>query len=75
MIRALARDGAGVGMMPRFIAAPYVSLGELEDVELGEPASLRATLYILYPSSGQVPRKVTAFRDFLIEWLTKTPFA
>ena len=75
VMRALARAGAGIGMMPSFIAAPSVSLGELEDVELGEPASLRATLYILYPSSGQVPRKVTAFRDFLIDWLSKSPFA
>ena len=74
VIRALARAGAGIGMMPAFIGAPYVSQGLLEDLELGEPASLRASLYLLYPSSGQVPRKVTAFRDFLVDWLTKSPF-
>ena len=32
-------------------------------------------LYIAYPSSGQVPRKVTAFRDFFVESMTKSPFA
>jgi DNA-binding transcriptional LysR family regulator len=74
VIRALAREGAGVGMMPPFVGAPYVSQGLLEELEL-DTRDLRASLYIAYPSSGQVPRKVTAFRDFFIEWLTKSPFA
>ncbi len=75
VMRALARDGAGVGLMPSFIGAPYVSEGLLEDLELDKPAALRAGLYIVYPSSGQVSRKVAAFRDFLIEWLSKSPFS
>ena len=37
VIRALARDGAGVGMMPRFIGTPYVNEGLLEDTELAAP--------------------------------------
>jgi DNA-binding transcriptional LysR family regulator len=73
VIRALARDGAGVGMMPRFIGTPYVNEGLLEDVRLAEPASLRAGLYLVWPSSGQVPRKVVAFREFFVEWLRKAP--
>ena len=73
VIRARARDGAGVGMMPRFIGTPYVNEGLLEDMELAEPASLRAGLYLVWPSSGQVPRKVVAFRDFFVEWLRKAP--
>jgi DNA-binding transcriptional LysR family regulator len=73
VIRALARDGAGVGMMPRFVGTPYVNEGLLEDVGLAEPASLRAGLYLVWPSSGQVPRKVVAFREFFVEWLRKAP--
>lgn len=72
-IRALARDGAGIGMMPRFIGAQYVNEGLLEDVALPQPAGLRAGMYLIYPSSGQVPRKVAAFRDFFIDWLKKSP--
>ena len=74
VIRALARAGAGIGMMPPFVGAPYVSQGLLEDLELDTPG-LRAGLYIAYPSSGQVPRKVTAFRDFFVESMAKSPFA
>ena len=42
-------------------------------MQLPEPASLRASLYLVWPSSGQVPRKVVAFRDFFVEWLKKAP--
>ena len=74
VIRVLARAGAGIGMMPPFVGAPYVSQGLLEDLGLDTPG-LRAGLYIAYPSSGQVPRKVTAFRDFFVESMAKLPFA
>jgi DNA-binding transcriptional LysR family regulator len=62
-------------MMPRFVGTPHVNDGSLEDVGLAEPPGLRAGLYIVYPSSGQIPRKVTAFRDFLVDWANKSPFA
>ena len=73
VIRALARDNAGVGMMPRFIGTPYVTEGLLEDTGLAAPAGLRAGLYLVWPSSGQVPRKVVAFREFFVDWLKKAP--
>jgi DNA-binding transcriptional LysR family regulator len=73
VIRALAAAGAGIGMMPRFIGTPHVAEGLLEDLELDAPSALRAGLYLMWPSSGQVPRKVVAFRDFFTEWLRKTP--
>jgi hypothetical protein len=34
---------------------------------------MTAIYVLLYSSSGQVPRKVTAFRDFVIERLKKAP--
>jgi len=72
MIRALASAGAGIGMMPRFIGAPHVKEGLLEDLQLAAPG-VRAGLYLVWPSSGQVPRKVVAFREFFVDWLNKTP--
>ena len=57
---------AGIGGLPTFIAAPHLATGALvrvlEKLRLGKPGGM----YFLYPSSGQVPRKVTALRDFLL---------
>jgi DNA-binding transcriptional LysR family regulator len=71
-MRELASQGAGITFLPNYLAAPYVRSGKLEHVLLTGP-SLNVPLFMLYPSRGQVARKVTAFRDFLIEWLRKTP--
>jgi len=73
LIRNLAQEGAGIGMLPHFVAAPYVRDGLLHEVLLGDWPDWHGALFLVYPSSGQVPRKVTAFRDFLFEWLRNTP--
>jgi DNA-binding transcriptional LysR family regulator len=67
-IRELARAGAGVAFLPDYLAAPYVRAGTLVRVDVPHKG-LTSQIVLLYPSSGQVPRKVTAFRDFLVEWL------
>lgn len=69
MARDLARDGVGIVMLPSFIAREYVRDGLLEEVPLSDAAVLRGDLVMLYPSSGQLPRKVSSFRDFLVEAL------
>ncbi len=67
--RSLAREGAGVCLLPAFAAAPYVRDGWLEAVPLApEPNAVKSDLALLYPSSGQVPRKVTAFCEFVLDW-------
>jgi len=66
-IRDLTRGGAGIAALSRFIAAPYVRDGLLEELTFADQPRWSGTLFIVYPSSGQVPRKITAFRDFLIE--------
>ena len=71
-MRELAREGAGVVFLPDYLATPYVQSGALERVDLASKG-LTAQILLLYPSSGQVPRKVTAFRDFLIEYLASSP--
>jgi DNA-binding transcriptional LysR family regulator len=71
-MRELASEGAGVTFLPNYFAAPYVRSGKLEQLPLAKPV-LTVPLYMVYPSRGQVSRKVIAFRDFLSEWLQKAP--
>jgi DNA-binding transcriptional LysR family regulator len=75
LARDLVREGAGIGYLPGFLAAPYVSDGLVESVPLVDAPRETGSFFLVYPSSGQVPRKVTAFRDFLLERLKKTPLA
>jgi len=73
-LRNLVSEGAGIGLLPSFVAERYVAEGRLQAVALPSPLGA-ATLAIVYPSSGQVPRKVIAFRDFVIERLKARPLA
>lgn len=58
--------------MPRFVADSYVVEGRLKATALAHAMS-SANLTIVYPSSGQVPRKVAAFRDFVVARLKTRP--
>lgn len=69
LARDLMRDGVGVGILPGFVARTYVREGLLEEVAVSGAAALGGELVMLYPSSGQTPKKVTAFRDFLVDAL------
>ena len=71
--REVLRQGAGIGCLPAFVAEPAVRAGELVQVLQKQKLAASAGFVILYPSSGQVPKKVTAFRDFLIESLKTRP--
>jgi DNA-binding transcriptional LysR family regulator len=67
MTRSLVREGVGVGIMPSFLANPDVAAGTLVPVTLQEGGAVSGSLFFVYPSSGQVPRKTIAFRDFLLD--------
>ncbi|MDX2009224.1 MAG: LysR substrate-binding domain-containing protein [Myxococcaceae bacterium] len=69
LARDLLRDGVGVGVLPTFVARAYVREGLLEEVSVTGLPAMGGELVMLYPSSGQTPRKVTAFRDVLVEAL------
>lgn len=60
--------GAGIGLLPGLMARPHLATGALVPVlpklEMGA-----GWMYFVYPSSGQVPRKLSAFRDFLVNAL------
>jgi DNA-binding transcriptional LysR family regulator len=71
-MRELASEGGGVTFLPNYFAAPYVRSGRLEQVTIAN-RTLTVPLYVVYPSRGQVSRKVIAFRNFLTEWIRKAP--
>jgi DNA-binding transcriptional LysR family regulator len=73
-VREAARAGAGIGAMPLHHAEAALAAGELVRV-LGPVTLPGAGLYLVYPSSKNIPRKVTAFRDFLLDWLRTHPLA
>jgi DNA-binding transcriptional LysR family regulator len=57
------------------VADAYLREGLIESVAIANRAPAGGQLVLLYPSSGQVPRKLAAFRDYLIERLKKNPLA
>lgn len=68
-VRDMLRAGLGVGMLPGFLARPYVREGLLEAVTLDSPPLADGEVVMVYPASGPTPKKVKAFRDFLVESL------
>jgi DNA-binding transcriptional LysR family regulator len=74
LARDLLRDGAGVGPLLAFVAEPYVRDGLLEPVMITPPSDARGSYVLLYPSSGQISKKVSVFCDFIIDWLQRNPF-
>ncbi len=70
-VRATLVAGGGIGLIPRMIAASEVATGRLVRV-LPEYGVSGAALYVIYPSTRQVPTKVTVFRDFLAKRCAET---
>jgi DNA-binding transcriptional LysR family regulator len=62
------RAGAGLGLLPSFLAQAHLASGALVRV-LPRVSHPGGTFVLLYPRTRHVPRKVTAFRDFLLETL------
>ncbi|HEX3853132.1 MAG TPA: LysR family transcriptional regulator [Polyangiaceae bacterium] len=70
-VRAATVAGGGIGLMPRMIALTEVATGRLVRV-LPEYGQGGAVLHVIYPSTRQVPTKVSAFRDFLAKSCAQT---
>lgn len=66
-IREVAKAGVGIGMLPSYLADPAVRRGELIRVLPAFRQRGTGRLVVMYPSGRRVPRKVTAFRDYLFE--------
>jgi DNA-binding transcriptional LysR family regulator len=68
-----AVSGAGIAMLPRFTADAELRAGRLVRVLATHAARSAGAIYVVHASSKHVPRKVSAFRDFLIESLRAMP--
>jgi DNA-binding transcriptional LysR family regulator len=74
-VRDAVRSGAGIGLLPTFVAEADVLSGALVRIlpRFERPAG---SLYIVTPAAKHVPRKVTAFRELVLEILkTRTAAA
>ena len=65
-VRSIILAGGGIGILPHINSAADEARGRLVRV-LPEFHMRGASLYIVYPSARNVPTRVTAFRDFVIE--------
>ncbi len=65
-VRALIASGAGIGPLPSYSARAAVEAGTLVRV-IPEWSAPGSWLHLLYPSAPHVPKKVVAFRDFVVE--------
>lgn len=66
--RDAVRAGAGIALLPTFLAEPDVLAGQLVRV-LPRLERLAGSLYVVTPAARHVPRKVAAFRDLVVETL------
>jgi DNA-binding transcriptional LysR family regulator len=71
-IRQALRSGAGLGVLPTFIAADDVAEGRLVRV-LPKITLPLGNVYLIHSSAQHLPRKIVAFRDHLIEYLGEHP--
>ncbi len=71
-VRDALRAGAGIGLLPTFVAAPEIAAGTLLRV-LPSHERTAGYLHIVTPGGRHVSRKVTAFRDLALELLRGGP--
>lgn len=68
LIREMVREGAGISCLPHFLSSADTREGLLERIPIALPSvPAGGGLVLLYSSSKRLPRKVTAFCDFLLE--------
>lgn len=73
-MRELLRQGAGIAALPTFVADRDVASGALVRVMPKVRVELGG-VYLVHPGKKHVPRKVTAFRDLLVEMLRQRPLS
>jgi DNA-binding transcriptional LysR family regulator len=72
LVHEMVRAGVGLGALPTFLASEDVLSGRL--VRVLPRLSLRSgAVYLVHPPTKHVPRKVLAFRDYLLERLAAHP--
>jgi DNA-binding transcriptional LysR family regulator len=73
-VREALRAGAGIGILPTFLAERDVAGGQLVRV-LPRYRTPAGYVYIVRPATREVPRRVTALSDFLLAYLKAHPLA
>jgi DNA-binding transcriptional LysR family regulator len=68
--RAAARAGAGIALLPSFLADPELSAGSLQAV-LPKLRLASGTVWVVHPPVRNLPAKVSAFRDLVVEALAE----
>lgn len=73
-VHQAAVQGAGIALLPEFLASPGVGCarGELVRV-LPEYTGLRGSWHLVYPSGRYLPRRAIAFRDAMLAELAAPP--
>lgn len=64
--RAAVKAGAGIALLPTFLADPDVLAGDLVRV-LPRWNLPSGAVYVVYPGAPQIPARVTAFRDLVLQ--------
>jgi len=65
-VRTIITAGGGIGLLPQINCQADEASGRLIRI-LPEFHARGAALYVVYPSTKQVPARVTAFRDFVAD--------
>jgi DNA-binding transcriptional LysR family regulator len=66
------RAGIGLGMVPTYLAREHVAAGAMVRV-LPRVCMGTGTLYLVHPPAQHIPRKVSAFSDFVTEHFAAHP--
>jgi DNA-binding transcriptional LysR family regulator len=64
--------GIGLGLLPTFLVRDHIAAGTVVRV-LPRVSVIAGSLYLVYPPTRQLPRKVSALRDFLVEHFAANP--
>jgi DNA-binding transcriptional LysR family regulator len=73
-VRDAVRAGAGIGLLPGFIANADVVAGSLVRI-VPRLERQAGHLHVVTPAVKHVPRKVSAFRDLVLELLRASPLS
>jgi DNA-binding transcriptional LysR family regulator len=69
---AAARAGAGIALLPSFLAEKSIAAGELVQV-LPRWHTQSGTIWLVHPAARKLSAKLVAFRDFVVAELTREP--
>jgi DNA-binding transcriptional LysR family regulator len=73
-LREALRGGAGIGLLPAYLAVEDVAAGTLIRI-VPRFSETRGAWWFIHPGGRRVPAKVSAFRDAIVDFLAARPLA